>query len=90
MEKSCDLEDIEKCLQVHSSEKEGFLKHQNPMTQCKLPLNTKPIPPSIEKPTSNSLISWCKGVDFNVKKRRNYIIWRPKVKDARTYRGHVP
>ena len=54
--KSCDSEDIEKCLQVHSSEEEGFLKHQNPMTQCKLPLNRKPIPPSIEKSPSNSLI----------------------------------
>ena len=90
MEKSCDLEDIEKCLQVHSSEEEGFLKYQNPMTQYKLPLNTKPIPPSIEKPPSNSLISWCKGVDSNVEKMRNYIIWMPKVKDAHTYGEHVP
>ena len=55
--KSYDSEDIEKCLQVHSSEEERFLKHQNPMTQCKLPLNTKPIPPSIEKPPLNSLFS---------------------------------
>ena len=90
MEKSCDLEDIEKCLQVHSSEEEGFLKHRNIMTQCKLPLNTKLIPPSIEKPLLNSLISWYKGVDSNVEKRRNYTIWRPKVKDARTYGEHVP
>ena len=39
--KSCDLEDIEKCLQVQSYDEEGLLKYQNTITPCESPTNYK-------------------------------------------------
>ena len=45
--KSCDLEELKKCLQ--NSEIESF-KNSSPMHKIELLPNTKPTPPSIEKP----------------------------------------
>ena len=49
-----------------------------------------PIQDIKSKTPSNSLASWCKDVDFNVRKKRKYTKWRSKVKDACTYEEHVP
>ena len=47
--KSYDLEELEKCLQVQNSENETS-KYSSPIHRTELLPNTKPIPPSIEKP----------------------------------------
>ena len=49
MVKSCELDELEKCLQVQNYEKESF-KYSSPIHRIELLPNTTPIPPSIERP----------------------------------------